>query len=180
MKTFYLISAFCTFRFIFCENIFYKKLDKLLSFCLANQESLDYGTFFGISIAKQELLSEKSNKFVEKILEKCEFLEERFVAMDLGHSSNENQLGSLLEKFIKNKPFIYQFPVQRDNFYAKPSTFFDSIEMYLKFVNDGKNLPNGIQSDYCLLEVLDCKMSKRCMKIEDVLTSSFGYPQTHK
>lgn len=153
-----------------------------MSFCLTNRESLDYGTFFGISIAKQELLSEKSNKFVEKILEKCEFLENNFVAENREHFSKEKSpsVGSLLGKIIKLKPFTYQFPMQFDKIHTKSSTFFDSIEIYLKLVNEKKNMPNGIQSDYCLFEVLDCKFSKRCAKVEDISTPSFGYPLTHK
>ena len=182
MRTFYLLAVFCTFCLIFCENIFYKKLDKLLSFCLANRGSLDYGTFFGISIAKQELLNEKSNKHVEKILKKCDFLEKRFDAENREYFSQEKlpNVGSLLEKVIKIKPFTNLFPTQFDKFHTKSSSFFDSVEIYLKLVNDKNNMPNGMQSDYCLFEVLDCRFSKRCAKVENISTPSFGYPQTHK
>jgi Domain of unknown function (DUF4735) len=85
-----------------------------------------------------------------------------------------------MSSVIDLKPFFHQFSLTYGNI-KKSKKVFNSMDFYLKLVNDAQNMPNGFQSDHCLSEIFnDCKISKMCKKIESFDDFSFGYSQTHK
>lgn len=57
------------------ENIFFKKLNRLLDYCDKNQKQVDDGTLLGISFAKGILSSRNVNNLeLRSLFNKCEHL----------------------------------------------------------------------------------------------------------
>lgn len=87
---------------------------------------------------------------------------------------------SLVHNIVESKTFSRQFPLIQGQI-VKTKIKFNSVESYLRLVNDARNMPDGLQSDHCLSEIFnECEISKMCKKIENVEDNSFGYSQTHK
>lgn len=87
---FLVIFGICNFS-IFGDNIFLEKLSNLLDYCLESQENFDYGALLGISLAKQQLLSETTSKIAKNLVESCEDLENSFSLQNIAES---NEIGS--------------------------------------------------------------------------------------
>lgn len=176
------------------ENLFFDKLNKLLNHCAKNIESVTDGTLVGINWAKGHLMSvENKSPEILQLVEKCNQLENiEFpqISRELGEFQFVYKIiaGALIIFFfcfsvanIMNSTMIQQkFPLKYESL-PKPAISFQSIEAYLILVNSNWNLPNGKQSDECLMEIFNgCKISNMCQTIEDPWTKSLGYSLTHK
>lgn len=83
--------ALCSLSF--GENIFYRRLDKLLDHCLVSEEGADAGILLGIAFARNQLLSDKESFRTEILLEKCEKLGKQFERKnEFGERSTENEI----------------------------------------------------------------------------------------
>lgn len=93
MKVIYfLLVAFGVCNTIFSENMFLIKLESLLDYCLRNNENFDYGALLGISIAKQQLLSEP-NEMYKNLIQKCDNLERKFFQKTHENFVRSNEIG---------------------------------------------------------------------------------------
>jgi hypothetical protein len=84
---------------VLAENIFLTKLESVLDYCSAHQEKIDYGTLFGVSIAKQQLLGGTSNKIVEILVRKCDDLESAFL-QNLENNPESSEIGNYCLKYF--------------------------------------------------------------------------------
>lgn len=63
------------------ENVFLRKLDKLLDYCVYNPQEVDEGTILGILIAKGQERFFKDNENVAVLMQKIEVTERNFEEM---------------------------------------------------------------------------------------------------
>ncbi|XP_070508723.1 UPF0764 protein C16orf89 homolog [Chironomus tepperi] len=156
------------------DNIFLEKLNKLLDFCVINPETVDEGTILGILIAKGQIKYLKDAVDAEVLGRKIEDVLKEFERKSGGRE---------VAPFFNSTLFEVNFPVIFGSLTKNHSQFkFTSIKSYVKLVNDDQNQPQGRNSDRCLNEIFknNCKLSEKCLKIEDPNRKAFGYQLTHK
>lgn len=91
------LVIFALLNLTLCENIFYKKLNKLFDYCLKNLETVDSGTLMGLSFAKGQLMILNGNSpELTGLIKKCEKLQNHFANVESVESSID-EIGDLVQ-----------------------------------------------------------------------------------
>lgn len=85
-------------QLIYCENIFYEKLNNLLDYALVH-DAVDSGVVLGIYFAKGQLLSDVAKPEVLRLFSKCEKLEKKMWKEE-DFASADNEIGEYFDFFF--------------------------------------------------------------------------------